>query len=94
MNATFLQNHCVRRHGQTFHEIKSTHTEEKENAAPIQVIEQLKEIKERLVLTESQLTEERKSLKEINMKVSKWLYMRSIKDCRSCTMEVSFRRLR
>lgn len=70
MNATFLQNHCVRRHGQTFEDIKSSHGDNKENSAPDLLVEQLQEIKERLVMTESQLTEERKSLREMSVKVN------------------------
>lgn len=70
MNATFLQNHCVRRHGQTFQEIKSVQGEDKENDIPPKISKQLEEIKERLIFTESQLEEERKSMKELNFKVS------------------------
>ncbi|XP_067948960.1 cilium assembly protein DZIP1L-like isoform X2 [Watersipora subatra] len=65
MNATFLQNHCLRRHGQSFQEIKIAQDGEKENEIPSKISEQLEEIKDRLIFTESQLAEERKSLKEI-----------------------------
>lgn len=69
MNATFLQNHCMRRHGQTFQDIKSAQEETKENEIPTKISEQLEEIKERLIFTESQLAEERKSMKELNSRV-------------------------
>lgn len=69
MNATFLQNHCMRRHGQTFQEIKSTKDAEKENEIPSKLSAQLEEIKQRLILTESQLAEERKSYRDQSMKV-------------------------
>lgn len=69
MNATFLQNHCIRRHGQTYQELQSTQKDEKENEIPPKISEQLEEIKQRLIMTESQLAEERKSLHELSVKV-------------------------
>ena len=70
MNSTFLQNHCVRRHGQTFQEIKSSQQNDKENEIPPKISQQLEEIKERLIYTEAQLADERKSMRELSARVS------------------------
>ena len=69
MNGTFLQNHCMRRHGQTYQDIKTTQDQNKENEIPSKISEQLQEIKDRLIFTESQLAEERKSMKELSSRV-------------------------
>lgn len=78
MNATFLQNHCIRRHGQTYQQLRTTHQDEKENEIPLKISEQLDEIKQRLIFTESQLAEERKSLHELNAKVRNIRYISTV----------------
>jgi len=67
MNLTFLQNHCVRRHGQTMQDIRATQPESEKDS---KLTLQLAEIKQRLELAESQLSEERQVILQLSQKVS------------------------